>query len=99
MDASNLIIDNGNSTDHTNGIPEELTLPGMEDRSLDGVNGTLRSMQLDSMSEAISELEKNEAVQSSMGKVEDESTLYEQNKSVKIIASHIYYQTRSAESK
>ncbi|XXG63651.1 hypothetical protein AAC387_Pa05g1789 [Persea americana] len=81
MDASNLIIDNGNSTDHTNGIPEKLTLPAMEDQSLDGVNGTLRSMQLDSMSEAISELEKNEAVQSSMGKVEDESTIYEQNKS------------------
>ncbi|KAJ8640549.1 hypothetical protein MRB53_017243 [Persea americana] len=66
---------------HTNGIPEKLTLPAMEDQSLDGVNGTLRSMQLDSMSEAISELEKNEAVQSSMGKVEDESTIYEQNKS------------------
>lgn len=81
MDASNLIIDNGNSTDHTNGIPEKLTLPAMEDQSLDGVNGTLRSMRLDSMSEAISELEKNEAVQSSMGKVEDELTIYEQNKS------------------
>lgn len=81
MDVASLIIDNGNSIDPASGVPEQLPLPGMEGLSLDEENATLRSVQLDSMSDGISELQESEAVQSSKGKVEDESIICEESKS------------------
>lgn len=80
MDAGNLIIDNRNSTDHANDVVERLLLPAVEGLSLDEVNESQRTGQLDGMSEGISPLEKSEAVQASMGEVKDASIIHEENK-------------------
>lgn len=80
MDSSNLIIDNGNSTDHANSVGEKILLPAVESLSFDEVNETQRTTQLDGMSEGISQLAKSKAVQFSMEKVKDGSIVQEETK-------------------
>lgn len=80
MDSSDLIIDNGNSTDHANSVGEKILLPAVESLSFDEVNETQRATQLDGISEGISQLAKSKEVQFSMEKVKDASIVHEETK-------------------